>query len=207
MDLNVTAYGGSHRFRGAIYLLASAVSGWAFTLLPSTRSTGGLRITLSPCLTPSRTSTCVPKSRATDDFPDVRDAVLDHGDLQAVAIEDDGVGGHQQRRCLARNVKLDRAIGPGRQRAVGIRNVDLGQQRSRAGLQRVGDPRHLAGEGAVGDLGNAHDCLDPGSQPERLVLRHIDLGADHVALHDGEHERAARRIGLHEAAHVDVALR
>src|SRR4029450_1925954 len=51
---------------GATYLLASAVGGWALTLLPSTRSTGGLRTTTSPSLTPSRTSTCVPKSRATD---------------------------------------------------------------------------------------------------------------------------------------------
>ncbi len=46
----------------------------------------------------------------------------------------------------------------------------------------------------------------PGRQSERLVLRHIDLGADHVALHDGEHERAAGRIGLHQRADVDIAL-
>ena len=95
---------------------------------------------------------------------------------------------------------------PGSQYAVGIGNVDFGQQRPRAGLQRVRDPRHLAGECATRDFGHAHDRIDPRAQSERLILRHVDLGADHVALHDGEHERAAHRIGLHEAADVDVAL-
>ena len=54
--------------------------------------------------------------------------------------------------------------------------------------------------------GNAHHGVDPGSQPEDLILRHIDLGSNDIALHDGEHERAAGRIGLHEATDVDVAL-
>src|SRR6266516_2933893 len=71
-------------------------------------------------------------------------AVLDHGDVQPVVVENDGVGGHDQRRRFARNVQLDRAIDPRRQRAVGIAHVDLGEQRARAGLQRVGDPRHRA---------------------------------------------------------------
>ena len=39
--------------------------GAAFTLLPSARLTIGLRITSSPGLMPSRSSTSVPKSRAT----------------------------------------------------------------------------------------------------------------------------------------------
>ena len=46
----------------------------------------------------------------------------------------------------------------------------------------------------------------PGLQAERLVLRHEDLGADHAVLVDGEHEGAAGRIGLHQAADIDVAL-
>ena len=49
---------------------------------------------------------------------------------------------------------------PGRQRAVGIGDVDLGQQRARAGLQRIGDARHLAGKRPVRDFGHAHDGLD-----------------------------------------------
>ena len=51
-----------------------------------------------------------------------------------------------------------------------------------------------------------HGGLDPRPQSERLVLRHVDLRTDHIALHDGEHERAPRGIGLHEVTHVDVAL-
>ncbi len=38
------------------------------TLLPSTSCTGGLRMTLSPCLRPSLTSMVVPRSLATDTF-------------------------------------------------------------------------------------------------------------------------------------------
>ena len=64
----------------------------------------------------------------------------------------------------------------------------------------------LPGNVRSGNLRDAHDGIDPGRQSERLVLRHVDLRPDHVALHDGEHERAACRIGLHQAADVDVAL-
>ena len=64
----------------------------------------------------------------------------------------------------------------------------------------------LPGKVRSGDFGNVHDGIDSRAQSERLLLRHVDLGPDHVALHDGEHERAAGRIGLHQAADVDIAL-
>ncbi len=59
-------------------------------------------------------------------FSDMGLTTLDHGDLQAVAIENDRRGGHEKRRRVARNMKLDPAIGPGLQRAVRIRNIDFG---------------------------------------------------------------------------------
>src|SRR3984893_11631503 len=40
-------------------------------------------------------------------FSDVGVTTLDHGDLQAVAIENDRLGRHQNRRRVMRNVKLD----------------------------------------------------------------------------------------------------
>jgi hypothetical protein len=82
-------------------------------------------------------------------FSDVGVATLDHGDLQAVTIENDRLGGHQKRRRVVRNMKLDRALGPGLQRAVWIWNVDFGQQRARTRIQRIGDSRHFAGESAA----------------------------------------------------------
>jgi hypothetical protein len=45
------------------------------------------------------------------------------------------------------------------QGAVGVWNVDLGEQRPRAGRQCMGEARHLAGERAVGNLGYADDCV------------------------------------------------
>ena len=42
--------------------------------------------------------------------------------------------------------------------------------------------------------------------PNACVLRHVNLGADHVALHHGEHEGAGGGVGLHQASHVDIAL-
>src|SRR4029450_4658429 len=54
---------------------------------------------------------------------DVGLTTLDHGDLQAVAIENDRLGGHEKRRSVARNMKLDPAIDPGLERAVRIGNV------------------------------------------------------------------------------------
>ena len=51
-----------------------------------------------------------------------------------------------------------------------------------------------------------YDRIDPGGQTEGLVLRHKDLRANDIALHDCEHERAADRISLHESAYVDIAL-
>ena len=113
---------------------------------------------------------------------------LDHGDLQAIAIENDRLGGHQKGRYVIRNMKVDLTIGPGLQCAVGIRNVDFGQQRACTRLQRIGDSRHFAGESATGQLWNANDRINSRSHTERLVLRDVNLRADHVALHDGEQE-------------------
>src|SRR6202047_5064176 len=83
-------------------------------------------------------------------FSNVGVTTLDHGDLQAVTIENDRLGRHQNRRRVMRNVKLDRAIGPGLQRAVWMWSVDFGQQRARTRIQRIGDSRHFAGESATG---------------------------------------------------------
>ena len=93
------------------------------------------------------------------------------------------------------------------QRVVRIGHVDLGQQRARARLQRIGDARHRAGKVTAGHFRHADDGLDPRRDAEGLVLRHVELDADHVALHHGEHEGAAGGVGLDQAADIDVALR
>ena len=81
------------------------------------------------------------------------------------------------------------------------------QQCSCPRLKRIGNPRDLAAKGAIGNFRHTNHRLDARRQTERpLVLRHIDLGADHIALLDREHESAAYRIGLHQAAHIDIAL-
>ena len=43
-------------------------------------------------------------------------------------------------------------------------------------------------------------------QSEGFVLRHVHLGTNDVALHEGEHESACGRVGLHQAADIDIAL-
>jgi hypothetical protein len=45
-----------------------------------------------------------------------------------------------------------------------------------------------------------------GSKAECFALRNIKLDAHHIAVHQREHEGAARRISLRQAAHIDVAL-
>ena len=107
-------------------------------------------------------------------------AILDDRDMQAVLIEYDRVGRYDHRWCLARNVQLDGAINAGAERAVRVGDVDFGQQRPAAGLQRARDARDLAGKAAVRNFRNADDRLDAGPKPEGLVLRHEHLGADDV---------------------------
>src|SRR6202030_4058371 len=70
------------------------------------------------------------RSKVTRDryFSDVDDPVFHDTDLQAVAIEDDGISRNQQRVGLARNMELDGTVNSRRQGAVGIGNIDLGQQ-------------------------------------------------------------------------------
>jgi hypothetical protein len=101
---------------------------------------------------------------------------------------------------------LDSAIDARGQGAIGVGDIDLGEQRARVRLERIGDACHLSGELSPGNFGNPNLCADAGFEPEGLVLRHMHKRADHVAPHDGEHEGADRRIGLHQAAHVDIAL-
>src|ERR1700741_311969 len=142
--------------------------------------------------------------------PDVADlglAVLDNRRLQTAAGEDDCFRRNDEGWGLARYLELDRAVDAGRQRTVRIGNIDLGQQRARAALQRVGDPRHLARELAIRKFGHTHDRFDARSNPERRVLRHIDPYPDHVLLHDLEHEGAGIGVALHQRADIDIALR
>src|SRR5271169_2145827 len=65
---------------------------------------------------------------------DSRDAVFDHGDAETPAVENDRLGGDDQRRGLARNLQLDGAVSSRRQFVARIGYVDLGQQSSRARL-------------------------------------------------------------------------
>src|SRR5262249_38479487 len=89
---------------------------------------------------------------------------------------------------------------------VRIWQIDLGQERAGAALLRIGDPGDRADEFAVGKLRYAHDGIDAWRHAEGGVLRHVDPDADHVDLHDLEHEGAAGGVALHQTANVDVAL-
>src|ERR1700742_1287568 len=82
-------------------------------------------------------------------------AILDHRDVQAILIEYDGIGRYDHRWRLAWDEQLDGAIDPGIERPIRIRNIDLGQQRSAAGLQRGRDACHLAWKRPIRNLGNA----------------------------------------------------
>jgi hypothetical protein len=130
-------------------------------------------------------------------------AVLDDRDMQAVLIEHNRVGRYDHGWCFARDEQLDGAIDPGTKRAVGIGDVDLGQQRPAPGLQCARYARDLAGKGPIRNLGDTDHRVDTGPKSESLVLRDEHLGADHVGVHQREHEG---RSGRHQAAVVDVAL-
>ena len=54
-------------------------------------------MTWSPGLTPSRTSTAVPKVARHNYFPYPCNAVLDDSDLRSLAIENDRFGRHEER--------------------------------------------------------------------------------------------------------------
>jgi hypothetical protein len=64
---------------------------------------------------------------------EVRDAIVRHGHPHAVVTENQGVGRHNDGGSLARDVQVDGDIHSRTQRAVGIGNIDLGEQGSRAG--------------------------------------------------------------------------
>jgi hypothetical protein len=61
------------------------------------------------------------------------DAILDHGNVQAVLIEDHRVGGNDERRRLARDLQLDGAIDTRDQRSIRVWHIDFGQQRPGSG--------------------------------------------------------------------------
>src|SRR5215471_1838105 len=101
-------------------------------------------------------------------------AILDDGHLQAVAVEEQSLRRNGEGRHLARYLELDRAIDSWRQRTVRIGDIDFGQERAGAALQRVGDPGHLASKLAIRQFGHAHDRINARCNTECCVLRHID---------------------------------
>src|SRR5712664_3988005 len=115
-------------------------------------------------------------------------AVLHERDMQAVLIEDHSVGGYDHRWGLSRDIQFDGTIDAGTERAVRIGDVDLGQQRPAAELQRARYARDLAGKGSIWNLGDTDHRVDAGPNPKRLVLGDEHLGADYVRVHQREHE-------------------
>src|SRR6202035_1114715 len=63
------------------------------------------------------------------DGADLGFAVLDDGDLQAVAVKEQSLRRNGEGWSLARHLELDRAIDAGRQRTIGIGDIDFGQER------------------------------------------------------------------------------
>src|SRR5260370_2794646 len=68
-------------------------------------------------------------------FSDMGLTTLDHGDLQAVAIENDRRGGHETRRRGPRHRNLEPATSPRDQRALRIRNIYFGWPRYATTIQ------------------------------------------------------------------------
>ncbi len=68
------------------------------------------------------------------------------------------------------------------------------------GIVRFGDARHRAGKFAARHLGHAHHRSDSFADAEGFRLRHIELNADHIALHQGEQEGAAGAATGHSNA-------
>src|ERR1700733_409230 len=136
----------------------------------------------------------------------LRLAIVDNRHLDSVAVEEERIGRHQKARRLARDTKLDGAVNAGRERAVGIGNIDFGQERAGAALQRLGYPGYLAAKLAIAKFGNAHDGFNARRHAKCRILGHVNRYADDVLLHDLEHEGAACGIALHQAPDIDIAL-
>jgi hypothetical protein len=98
-----------------------------------------------------------------------------------------------------------RAVESRAQLSVGVGYVDLGHQGSGGRIEGVGDPRDLARKAVVGNLRHPDHGVDTGLHSDRCVLRHVEPDPHDVALGQGEHEGAARCIGLDQAADIDVA--
>src|ERR1700723_1115246 len=101
-------------------------------------------------------------------------AIVDNRHLDSVAVEDERIGRHQKARRLARDMKLDGAVNAGRERTAGIGNIDFGQERAGAALQRLGYPGYLAAKLAIGNLGNAHNGFNARRHAKCRILGHVD---------------------------------
>src|ERR1700720_3013575 len=133
-------------------------------------------------------------------------AVFYYEHVDPLGIEHDRRVRHDQGWRFARDLKLDGGIHPWAQFTIGVGDVDFGQQGSRPRVQGVGDACNLAGKWVPGDFRNPHDSRDPGLDPNGRLLRHKKLDAHDVAVRYREHKGAARRVGLDQAADIDVAL-
>ena len=99
------------------YVAGAMASERSWTLSPSTRVTGGLRMTWFA--RPHSGVRFHPRAEVArhSERADLSLAVVDHCDLQAIAVEDDCFSGHDEGRCLAWNLELDSAVDAGRKRA------------------------------------------------------------------------------------------
>jgi len=182
------------------YVAGAVASERISTLAPWTRSDRGIEDNLLARLhTGVRFRPRAEVSRRLD-LAHTRVAVVDHPDLQAIAVEDDRFCGHAEGWRFTRTLELDGAVDAGWQRVIRVGNIDLGQERAGAALRRVGDPSDLAEKLAIWDFRYANDRINAWRHAKGGILRHVDKDADHVPLHDLEHERASVGVALHQSA-------
>src|SRR5579863_2335557 len=103
-------------------------------------------------------------------------SVFHHTHLQLLASKDQGADWKQEGRIPCRNFQVNLRIRSGEQRAAGIIEVNLRQQRSRTGVNRIGRAYELSGKSLAGKFGEGDVCHGF----DRLYALRIFFGHVHI---------------------------
>ena len=129
---------------------------------------------------------------------------LDDRDLGAVGAEQNRGRGHDERRVGTRAAQIHFGVGSGKQRAVGVRHVDLDEHRAAGGIERLRGARDGAAETPARKMRHRQRRRLADVDRVHAALRDVDIRPKRTDLRDPVEQCAA---GADEGADVHVAHR
>ena len=131
---------------------------------------------------------------------------VDGHNLRTIGLDHDGVTRNQQSAPVLRKGEFDLGVHAWKQLTVAVRDLQLGQQRARRGIERAGSADDSGVERLLRNFAKRDGAVLSGSHRARVGLRNGNVDAECVSLRHVEERGVLTAIaGSDERPVIDIA--